>query len=117
MTELSKDRVWEQIETLRAQYALTIAKNQEIIVQARQEIATARELADQLPVAKTRKQKYAKIKRVVTAPVVLSLPMYEGRIYFGADPGVEDISSETITDEAGNVVAQARQTMPFRDDV
>lgn len=106
MTELSKDRVWEQIETLRAQYALTIAKNQEIIVQARQEIATARELADQLPVAKTRKQKKAK-----PIDIHLTLPMYEGKIYAGVDHGAEDISS------ADNVVEQARQTMLIRDDV
>lgn len=101
MSELTLERTWEQIETLRAQYALTIAKNQETIVAARKEIARARELADQLPVAKTRKQKKAK-----PVDIHLTLPMYEGKIY----PAKPDVVVEVQLDVA-------RQTMLIRDDV
>lgn len=105
MTELTLERTWEQIETLRAQYALTIAKNQEIIVAARKEIARARELADQLPVAKTRKQKKAK-----PIDIHLTLPMYEGKIYPAKPAGVL-----ALDEKAAEILGS--QTMLIRDDV
>lgn len=132
MSELTKDQVWDQIESLRAKYASSILEDQAIIVAARERIAKNRQLADELPVAKRRKKAHPPVSvesmtKVLTAlgaslkaeddlPVRLTVPMQEA-VITGVDHGAEDISAAVITDNHGNVVAQARQTMLIRDDV
>lgn len=107
MSDLTRDQVWEQIETLRAQYALSIAENLEIIKDARAQIAKARKLADELPVLKTRRKKPA-----AELPVHLTQPVLEGVI-----TNVE-YSGEKLNAKLDQLAAgELPQTMLIRDDI